>query len=108
MRIGWKFAGDEALEMSIIDDQDSPWHGMRPVPRMVQNQLDHLLELHVIALDKAIIREVNILLRKRQRSKWLITILAVFFLLHVREVDGARNIYWERWSDPVRTRHLCC
>lgn len=58
MRIGWKFSGDESLGMAVIKDQDSAWYGIKPVPRMIQNQLGHLLELNIIELDRKILKDV--------------------------------------------------
>lgn len=44
------------LGMKTIDNRGSAWHGLTPVPRMVQNQLGHLLELRMVDLDKKILR----------------------------------------------------
>ena len=102
MRLGWRFVGDESLGMPLVTEKDSPWYGKTPVPRMVQNQLNHLLELRLTELDTKILKGCKALMEKRERDKWLILILVFFFLLHVREVDTARNIYWKRYSDIVR------
>lgn len=101
MRIGWKFSGDESLGMAVIEDQDSAWYGIKPVPRMIQNQLGHLLELNIIELDRKILKDVQTLMEKRTRRLWLVTMLAVFLLLHVRELDRRRNIFWSRYNDSV-------
>lgn len=102
MRLGWRFAGEESLGMPFVTERDSPWHGVRPVPRMVQNQLNHLLELRLTELDTKILKKCKSLVEKRGRDKWMVLLLVFFFLLHVREVDTARNIYWRRYDDIVR------
>jgi len=101
MRIKWQFAGEESLGMSVIEDRDSAWYSIKPVPRMIQNQLGHLLELNMIDLDKKILKSVQALMEKRERRTWLIATLAVFLLLHVREIDAGRIIFWSRYRDPV-------
>ena len=101
MRVKWEFAGDENLGMVVIKDQNSSWYGIKPVPRMIQNQLGHLLELTIIDLDKKITKGVQALLEKRERRMWVVTTLAVFLLLHIRELDAGRNIFWSRYKDPV-------
>ena len=101
MKIKWKFSGDETLGMNAVEDRDSAWYGIKPVPRMIQNQLGHLLELNIIELDSKILRGVQALMEKRERRMWAIVTLAVFFLLHTRELDAGRNIFWGRYIDPV-------
>ena len=87
--------------MATVTDRFSAWYGIIPVPRMVQNQLGHLLELKMIELDKNILKAVQDLLEKRSRRMWVIGTLAVFLLLHIRELDAGRNIYWRRYKDSV-------
>ena len=99
--IGWGFCGEETLEMTIVTDRSSSWYGNIPVPRMVQNQLGHLLELNMIELDARILRAVHDLLGKRSRQMWVVGTLAMFLLLHIRELDAGRNIYWRRYKDSV-------
>lgn len=71
------------------------------MPRMIQNQLGHLLELKMIELDKKILLALREALQTRNRSSWISTSLAFFILLHVRELDAARNIFWGRYKDSV-------
>ena len=101
MRIKRQFSGDESLGMATIEDRDSAWYGIKPVPRMIQNQLGHLLELNMIDLDRKTLKDVQALMEKRERRMWLVVTLAVFLLLHIREVDAGRNIFWSRYIDTV-------
>lgn len=101
MRIRWKFAGDENLGMTAIEDKDSAWYGIKPVPRMIQNQLGHLLELNMIDLDRKILKGVQALMEKRERRMWVVVTLSIFLLLHIREVDAGRNIFWSRYVDSL-------
>ena len=87
--------------MAAIKDRGSAWYGIKPVPRMIQNQLGHLLELNMISLDRKTLKGVQELMVKRERRMWVIVTLAVFLLLHTRELDAGRNIFWSRYKDPV-------
>ena len=101
MRIRWQFAGDESLGMAAVKERNSPWYGTKPVPRMIQNQLGHLLELNMIKLDREISKGIQNAMEKRQRRMWVVVTLATFFLLHIRELDAGRNIFWSRYVDSV-------
>ncbi|KAK3291070.1 uncharacterized protein B0H64DRAFT_331354 [Chaetomium fimeti] len=96
---GCRFSGPETLGMTVIDDPVSAWYGHIPVPRMVKNQVNHLLELKMIELDQKITDALNRLLSDRRL--WIVGTLAVFLLLHIRELDAGRNIYWARYKDSA-------
>lgn len=101
MRTRWQFAGDESLGMATVEERNSPWYGTKPVPRMIQNQLGHLLELNMIKLDRKISKGIQDAMDNRQRRMWVVLILAIFLLLHIRELDAGRNIFWDRYVDSV-------
>lgn len=65
MRIGKKFSRDESLGMVVIKDQDFTWYNIKPVPRIIQNQLGHLLELNIIELYRKILNDVQTLMEKK-------------------------------------------
>lgn len=92
--------GADTLDMRHVDDPTSPWYATVPVPRMVQSQIIHSLESVIQTLDEAVC--VKISDHQRLKKEPLPVILLVYFLLlHVREIDAGRNIYWSRFSDPV-------
>ena len=102
MKIKWKFPGDETLGMAAVEDRDSAWYGIKPVPRMIQNQLIHVLELNMIELDSKNLPGVQALMEKRERRMWAVVTLAVFLLLlYTRELDAGRSIFWARYIDLV-------
>ena len=68
---------------------------------MVQNQLGHLLELKMIELDREILKALQDVLEEKSRKMWVVATLAVFLLLHIRELDAGRNIFWRRYEDIV-------
>lgn len=101
MRIRWQFTGDESLGMATVEERNSAWYGTKPVPRMITNQLCHILELNMIKLDRKISKGIQDQIEKRQRRIWIVVILATFLLLHIRELDAGRIIFWSRYVDSV-------
>ena len=101
MSLGWQFACKETLGMTVVRNRNSAWYGITPIPRMVQNQLGHLLELKMIELDREILKALQDVLEEKSRKMWVVATLAVFLLLHIRELDAGRNIFWRRYEDIV-------
>ena len=100
--IGWQISGEETLGMTRVTERFSAWEEIVPEPRMVKNQLGHLLELNTTELDRKILKAVQSLLEQRKQCMWVIGTLAVFPLLHIRELHAGRNIYWRRYKDSVQ------
>ncbi|KAI8648873.1 5'-deoxynucleotidase [Fusarium sp. Ph1] len=100
LRVGWRFAGEETLGMTRVQSKDSAWHGIIPVPRMIQNQLNHQLERILVEWDKEVLLALHKLLAG-SRNKWVPATLATFLLLHIRELDAGRNIIWQYTNDPL-------
>jgi hypothetical protein len=66
------------------------------VPRMVKNQLNHLLELKMIELDEKILKALDTMISKRDRETWPVYYCTIFLLLHIRELDAGRILDWSR------------
>jgi hypothetical protein len=97
----WEFSGVETLQTPEIKDANPTWNGIIPVPRMVTNQLNHFFELNMARLDAKILKGVEELLRKKEKRMWVVATLVHYILLYTREVDAARNFYWNRYKDKV-------
>jgi hypothetical protein len=97
-RIGWQFpkgkSESECLGMAAVKERNSLFYRLKCVPRMVQNQLNHALELKMMELDQKILKAAKRILKGRERSMWIVGFLALVFLLHVREVHAGRIMYW--------------
>ncbi|KAI8648151.1 hypothetical protein NCS56_01547300 [Fusarium sp. Ph1] len=100
LRVGWRFAGEETLGMTKVQSKNSAWHGIIPVPRMIQNQLNHQLERILVEWDKEVLLALHQLL-PGGRDKWIPATLTTFLLLHIRELDAGRNIIWKNATDPL-------
>jgi hypothetical protein len=56
LRIGWQFSSEESLGMATVKGKDSVFYSFKHVPCIVQNQLNHALELRIIELDRKILK----------------------------------------------------
>ena len=85
---GWEICGDELLGMGFVDRIESPLYGSVPVPRVLQNQLDHLLESEIVKTERYLLKNLQKVIRASDRCAWVITFLGVAIILHVMERDA--------------------
>lgn len=88
--------------MDVVNDIHSPLHGTVPVPRVLQNQLDHLLEMQIADIESELFLRLQKTMRLRKRADWVSIFLAVILILHVIERDIWRLLYWLRHHEEVR------
>ncbi len=98
---GWEICGHERLGMGIVDRWESPLYGSIPVPRVLQNQLDHLLEAEVVKTEQHLLKTLQKVIRASNRSAWVIIFLAIAIILHVMERDTWRLLYWVNHQEQV-------
>lgn len=98
---GWEICGHERLGMNIVDRIQSPLHGSIPVPRVLQNQLDHLLEAEIAKTEQYLLKNLQKVIRASDRSAWVITFLGITIILHVMERDAWRLLYWVNHQEQV-------
>jgi hypothetical protein len=96
LRIGWQFSGDESLGMATVREKESAFYGLKHVPRMLRDQLNHALESKLMELDTEILKGARDILKSCKRNMWVIGYLVFFFLLHIREVYAGRILFWSR------------
>lgn len=100
---GWIMRGEETLGMAVVNEERSPLNGTVPVPRVLQNQLDHKLEQEVIKTEHKLLKELQRVMRRRNRHQWIVVFVAVVIVLHVLERDTWRLLYWVH-----RPEQVCC
>jgi hypothetical protein len=82
---GWEIGGGEALGMCRVPDVTSSLFDSIPAPRVLQNQLERILESYIARAEVEFLKELqNAMLRKR-RENWIVVFMAVVITLHVRE-----------------------
>ena len=85
---GWQLIGPETLGMPLFPD------GSLPAPRVLQNQLDRILESHIARAEGLVLKELQgAMLRSRSCSS-IVVFIGVFLVLHVRERDIWRLAHW--------------
>lgn len=55
---GWEICSYERLGIDIISRLESPLYGSIPVPRVLQNQLDYLLEAEIAKTERYILKNL--------------------------------------------------
>jgi len=98
---GWQICGHEYLGMDIVDNIESPLHGTIPVSRVLQNQLDHLLELEIVQTERLLLKNLQKAMRLSDRSSWIIIFLGIAIMLHAMERDTWRLLYWVHHQEEV-------
>ncbi|KAH7317367.1 hypothetical protein BKA65DRAFT_113121 [Rhexocercosporidium sp. MPI-PUGE-AT-0058] len=67
---GWEISGgDEFLGITIVNEPSSLLHNTIPAPRVLQNQLDHLLERQIFETEHKLLKELQKLIRRHDRGQ---------------------------------------
>lgn len=105
--------GDETLRMTPISNPTSPLHGKTPLPRVLSNQLDHLLERRIWQAERHLLSELQRRILSRKRDEWLRIYLSLTLLLNALERDTWRLYYWYfhahdgyTWKHPLTPAQL--
>lgn len=100
---GWEICGHERLGMDTVDRSESPLYGSIPVPRVLQNQLDHLLEAEIVKTEQDLLKTLQKVIKASDRHAWVVTFLGIAITLHVMERDAWRLLYWVNHREEVST-----
>ena len=81
--------------MDIVGRSESPLYGSIPVPRVLQNKLDHLLEAEIVETEQYLLKTLQQVIEASDRHAWVVTFLgiAITLQLHVIERDAWRLLY---------------
>jgi len=99
---GWEICGHERLGMKTVDRMESPLYGSVPAPRVLQNQLDYLLESEIVETERRLLKNLQKLIKASDRISWVATFLAIAIVLHVMKRDAWRLLYWIHHKEQVR------
>lgn len=96
----------DALNISPVPSPSAPLANQTPLPRVLANQLDHLLERRVWQLEKQILSELQKRIFGRKREDWLKIFLSLVILMNALERDSWRLYYWVfHMEDGYAWRH---
>ncbi|GIZ48183.1 hypothetical protein CKM354_001125600 [Cercospora kikuchii] len=90
---GWQISGPEHLGMERNNDTRCPLFGTIPAPRVLQNQLDHMLEEYIASIEQQVLKTLSKAMLSR-RCEYAAIFAAALILLHVMERDIWRLQYW--------------
>ena len=89
--------------MDIVGRSESPLYGSIPVPRVLQNQLDHLLEAEIVKIEKYLLKTLQKVIKASDPHVWVVAFLGIAITLHVMERDAWRLLYWVNHGEEVST-----
>ncbi|KAH8153801.1 uncharacterized protein LAJ45_01568 [Morchella importuna] len=96
----------DSLGISPISSLTTPLAGQTPMPRVLANQLDHLIERRIWQLEKQILCELQKRIFGRKREDWLRIFLTLVVLMNALERDSWRLYYWVfHMDDGYAWRH---
>jgi len=64
---GWEICGHKRLGMKIVDRMESPLYESVPASRVLQNQLNHLLESEIIEIERRLLKNLQKLIKASDR-----------------------------------------
>ena len=88
--------------MPVVEEKNSPLYGTVPVPRVLQNQLDHPLECRIYETEHSLLDRLQKAMLKKERPDWMPIFLALVIILHVFERDTWRLMYWVHHSEEAK------
>ncbi|KAF1363473.1 hypothetical protein EJ07DRAFT_152281 [Lizonia empirigonia] len=91
---GWQLTFPGSLGMLPVVDQDSFLFNTTPAPRVLQNQLDQILEQYCAKKEMEYLKALQGAMRKTVRRDWITIFASSIILLHTRERDIWRLLYW--------------
>jgi hypothetical protein len=98
---GWEMTEDGSLGMNIVENGDSSLFGTVPAPRVLQNQLDRMLEEYCATKEVDCLRGLQSSMYRSTSRDWTVIFVVTVIILHIRERDIWRLMYWTSLSDQV-------
>lgn len=94
--------GWQSTDTQPIKDPHNPLFDTQPATRVLQNQLDNMIEACTMSIETAILKDIQRALRKPDGSSWIELFSAILVILRVMEADVWRNMFWIRHQEKVR------
>jgi hypothetical protein len=97
---GWELTEFETLGMPQVTDDRSSLFSTIPAPRVLQNQLDQMLEQYVANLEVSCLKGLQkaMLRNNKKEQNWVVLFIVVLLMLHIREriFGGCNTGYYIR------------
>lgn len=91
---GWQMTFPQSLGMPFVTDEKSFLLNTTPAPRVLQNQLDHGLEQYCAMKEERYLKALSSTMLLKRSNAWAAIFISAVILLHVRERDIHRLLYW--------------
>jgi len=103
---GWQLTVPGDLGMFPVTEQGSLLNGTTPAPRVLQNQLDRILAQYCADKELECLKELQKFMRRESKRPWIVIFIVTILLLHVRERDIWRLLYWTLSNNGVSVPYL--
>lgn len=98
---GWSLVIPGSLNTWTVEELGSTLYGTAPAPRVLQNQLDQVLEEYCAEKEFECLKLLHKAMYKKRRKDWAVVFAVSMLLLHLRERDLWRLLYWTLGNDGV-------
>ncbi|KAI5918987.1 hypothetical protein F4810DRAFT_703882 [Camillea tinctor] len=108
--------GDDTLGGQMVDDPDSIFHNVVPMPVIMISQMECIMyTTNLRPMSKKVLHDLNVIVRQNKRKYWLTIYLTMFILLHScslvtkRDWENARQYdLSDEFSNPESIRKHHC
>ncbi|KAL7275590.1 hypothetical protein RUND412_001468 [Rhizina undulata] len=83
----WRIIGSNTIGMHAINDSSSMLHRITPLPRLLNQQLDAMIETRMMELEQVILNELQVRIFKKNPAEWFVIYLTLFTFLCGLEKD---------------------
>lgn len=90
----------------MIQDPSSKLHGLMPLPRLINQQLDSYIEERVATLEEELLDELQKCIFKKESVDWFGTYLTMFVVLGSLERDTWALHTWDFDSPKLHERKI--
>ena len=90
--------------MGSINDPNTKMHGITPLPRLINQQLDFYLEARIATLERDLLKDLQTYILQQERSNWFGTYLAIYVYLCNIERDTWSLRTWDNDADILAQR----
>ena len=93
---------NDDFDIHVVQDPNSIHHGQRPVPPVLDHQLDVLMIVEMVKMKTFVLEKVKNMIQTRGRSHWFETYLTIFILLsNLQYVYRSQERWWKMHYNTV-------
>lgn len=94
------------FNIHVVQDPNSIHNGQRPVPPVLDHQLDVLMIIEMVKMKTVILKKLKKMIKTRSRSHWFEAYLTIFILLsNLQYVYLSQERWWKMHYNTVCSCH---